>query len=396
RVSRQRRRLSGPDRRLGDLLEGADPLRGLPVRPGRLAEAHQAGAHRPLHAGPARGGPRLRGQDGDGHGPGHRPEPGAPRPAGGRRDLAADRRAGASGCQGGLPPVHAAVGGARPRDQRGAVPPPGRGRRLRSLSGHLPPEADRLPESRLRPGAGQPGAPGSVAVPGLPEALPGPGRRAVEPRRDSGRNPGGDRPDARSASGGSPAPRHGLRPRRAAGGDRLREAAGPGPGPRPLEAGPGTRPGSQAAPRFRTVRIRHAILDVVGAMDGPNPNRGRRLTMRTRVVVGILAGALALPAAVRAAPGAPVAPPADRSEVRFTIGEAALLDLLKAATPYTFNVGNAYLKVDLTLSEPRDLRLLDSKATLKVRLKGSTLPVDQILSPVFTLRHDEALNKYFV
>ncbi|HXU12270.1 MAG TPA: hypothetical protein VN898_09915 [Candidatus Binatia bacterium] len=118
--------------------------------------------------------------------------------------------------------------------------------------------------------------------------------------------------------------------------------------------------------------------------------------MRTRVVVGILAGALALPAAVRAAPGAPVAPPADRSEVRFTIGEAALLDLLKAATPYTFNVGNAYLKVDLTLSEPRDLRLLDSKATLKVRLKGSTLPVDQILSPVFTLRHDEALNKYFV
>jgi len=118
--------------------------------------------------------------------------------------------------------------------------------------------------------------------------------------------------------------------------------------------------------------------------------------MRTRAVVGILAGALALPAAGNAAPGAPAAPPADRSEVRFTIGEAALLDLLKAATPYTFNVGNAYLKVDLTLSEPRDLRLLDSKATLKVRLKGSTLPVDQILSPVFTLRHDEALNKYFV
>jgi hypothetical protein len=118
--------------------------------------------------------------------------------------------------------------------------------------------------------------------------------------------------------------------------------------------------------------------------------------MRTRAVVVILAGALALPAAVCAAPGAPAAPPADRSEVRFTIGEAALLDLIKAATPYTFNVGNAYLRVDLTLSEPRDLRLLDSKATLKVRLKGSTLPVDQILSPVFTLRHDEALNKYFV
>ncbi len=42
--------------------------------------------------------------------------------------------------------------------------------------------------------------------------------------------------------------------------------------------------------------------------------------MRTRAVVVILAGALALPAAVCAAPGAPAAPPADRSEVRFTIG----------------------------------------------------------------------------
>lgn len=118
--------------------------------------------------------------------------------------------------------------------------------------------------------------------------------------------------------------------------------------------------------------------------------------MRTAAVCVTLAGALALAAAPHAAPAVPVAPPADRSEVRFTIGEAALLDLLKAATPYTFNVGNAYLRVDLTLSEPRDLRLLDSKATLKVRLRGSTLPVDQVLSPVFTLRHDQAQNKYFV
>lgn len=121
-----------------------------------------------------------------------------------------------------------------------------------------------------------------------------------------------------------------------------------------------------------------------------------RLNMQARVVRGILAAALALFAPVDAAPVPPPAPQADRSEVHFTIGEAALLDLIKAATPYTFNVGNAYLKVDLTISEPRDLRLQDSKATLKVRLKGSNLPVDQVLSPVFTLRHDEALNKYFV
>jgi hypothetical protein len=121
--------------------------------------------------------------------------------------------------------------------------------------------------------------------------------------------------------------------------------------------------------------------------------------MRAWAVCGILAGvlALALAAAAPAAPGAaPAQPPADRSEVRFTIGESALLDWLKAATPYTFSVGNSYLKVDLTLSEPRDLRLLDSKATLKVRLKGGAIPVDQVLTPVLTLHHDDAQNRYFV
>ena len=129
--------------------------------------------------------------------------------------------------------------------------------------------------------------------------------------------------------------------------------------------------------------------------------------MRIRAVCGTLAGALAL-AFAAPAPATPAAAPAqgaaaapgvtavDRSEVRFTIGEAALLDLLKAATPYTFSVGNQYLKFDLTLSEPRDLRLTDAKATLRVRLKGNSIPVDQVLATVFTLRHDEALNSYFV
>jgi len=89
-------------------------------------------------------------------------------------------------------------------------------------------------------------------------------------------------------------------------------------------------------------------------------------------------------------------PAADRSGVRFTITEATLLDWLKAATPYTFSVGNQVLKIDLTMSEPKDLRLQDSKASFRVRLKGTTIPVDQVVAPVFLLRHDDALNKYFV
>ena len=94
------------------------------------------------------------------------------------------------------------------------------------------------------------------------------------------------------------------------------------------------------------------------------------------------------------APGRAV--PAERSEVRFTINENGLLDWLKTVTPYTFNVGNPILKFDLTLSEPRELKLLDSRATLKIRLRGSGVPLDQVLQPVFTLRHDEAQARYYV
>ena len=93
---------------------------------------------------------------------------------------------------------------------------------------------------------------------------------------------------------------------------------------------------------------------------------------------------------------APVAPPVERPEVRFTITEDALLNWLKAATPYTFSVGNQILKVDLTLSEPRDLRLQDSRATLKIRLRGASLGVDQLIQPVLALSHDAAKGKYSV
>ncbi len=116
--------------------------------------------------------------------------------------------------------------------------------------------------------------------------------------------------------------------------------------------------------------------------------------MRRWAVCLTLAGALVF-AGAAPAPPAP-APPADRSQVRFTISEAALLGFLKAATPYTFSVGNQFLKVDLTLSDPKDLRLMDSKATLRIRLKGTTVPIDQVLAATFTLRHDDALNRYYV
>jgi hypothetical protein len=120
---------------------------------------------------------------------------------------------------------------------------------------------------------------------------------------------------------------------------------------------------------------------------------------RGAVAVGIAATLAIAAFAAAAAPATPSPAPSavgERSDVRFTIGEAAVLEWIRAATPYTFSVGNSLLKVDLTLSDPRELKLLDSRATLKVRLRGSSIPVDQILQPVFVLRHDAAQSKYFV
>lgn len=122
---------------------------------------------------------------------------------------------------------------------------------------------------------------------------------------------------------------------------------------------------------------------------------GRAPLVRILACLSALGPFLLAAAAPEAAQGA--APPAaDRSEVRFTISEDALLDWAKNATPYTFSVGNQVLKIDLTLSEPRELKLLDSRATLKIRLRASGIPVDQILQPVLTLRHDEANARYYV
>jgi len=119
--------------------------------------------------------------------------------------------------------------------------------------------------------------------------------------------------------------------------------------------------------------------------------------MRDILAALAVAGSLVLAGPAPAAPQSPAPSAAlDRSEVQFAIGEDALLDWLKAVTPYTFSVRNQLLKVELTLSEPRELKLLDSRATMKIRLSGSSIPVDQVLQPLFTLRHDVARGRYYV
>jgi hypothetical protein len=102
-------------------------------------------------------------------------------------------------------------------------------------------------------------------------------------------------------------------------------------------------------------------------------------------------GASAL--AAEPAPAAP-APPAS-TEIRFTMQEGALLDVLRAATPQTITIGNSLMSTDLTLLDPRDLVLGNGRAVFKIRVKGRTIPIDQVVSPVVTVQRDPRTGQHF-
>ena len=101
------------------------------------------------------------------------------------------------------------------------------------------------------------------------------------------------------------------------------------------------------------------------------------------------------PAAAPLPPGPPAGAAPDNSDVRFTIGEASLLECLRAGAPYALTVGAQPVAVDLVLDDPSDLHLREGRATFKIRVKSRTLPIDQILSPVVSITYDRDLNKYF-
>ena len=115
-----------------------------------------------------------------------------------------------------------------------------------------------------------------------------------------------------------------------------------------------------------------------------------RLTKRALLVVAPF-----LLFALGAVPAAPPAPAPDLSEIKFTVAEGALLDCLRAATPQTVTVGSSLLSTELTFLDPSDMVLKSGKASFKIRVKGSTLPVNQIVNPVVTLDRDARSGQYF-
>ncbi len=87
--------------------------------------------------------------------------------------------------------------------------------------------------------------------------------------------------------------------------------------------------------------------------------------------------------------------PGTGPEVRFSVDQKALLDLARAATPYTITIGNNLISADLVFMEPSGLVLTDGMATMRIRVKGRKLPVDQVLRPILTIEYDSAAKKYF-
>jgi hypothetical protein len=82
-------------------------------------------------------------------------------------------------------------------------------------------------------------------------------------------------------------------------------------------------------------------------------------------------------------------------EVQLRIGEAAIMDWLRAATPYRFTVGSGLVSVDLVLSDPSDLELSEGQADLRVRIRGATIPIDETILASITVNYDRQLRKYF-
>ena len=114
---------------------------------------------------------------------------------------------------------------------------------------------------------------------------------------------------------------------------------------------------------------------------------------RSLVVMGLLAG-LAVPALAQPPAPPPAAP--DRSQIRLSLTERALTDWLKACAPYTITVNAQLFTTDLVFSDPSDVVLKDSKASFKVRVRGRTVPLDQVLNPVVSLRYDAKASQYFM
>ena len=110
-----------------------------------------------------------------------------------------------------------------------------------------------------------------------------------------------------------------------------------------------------------------------------------------------LAAALVLLFQETETPAAAQAPAqaAGDTEMQFTLDERALLDCFKAALPQTVTVGSGLFSTELIFTDPSDLVLREGSASCRVRVRGKTLPVDQVLNPTVRLERDAKTGQYY-
>ncbi len=90
-----------------------------------------------------------------------------------------------------------------------------------------------------------------------------------------------------------------------------------------------------------------------------------------------------------------VAGGAPRGEsVMMTLDRPTLLNFLRAATPYTFEVTKAGFSETLTLYNPRELRFQDGKIHLKVDCTGEPIPFNAMLEPTLAVYFDRDRNAF--
>lgn len=93
--------------------------------------------------------------------------------------------------------------------------------------------------------------------------------------------------------------------------------------------------------------------------------------------------------------GAPVlAAPARAESVVMSIDRAAALNFMRAATPWTVEVGMMGLTERFTFTNPRELRFEQGKVRLTVDCRGEPVSVSAVLQPTLTVAFDRQRNAF--
>jgi hypothetical protein len=80
--------------------------------------------------------------------------------------------------------------------------------------------------------------------------------------------------------------------------------------------------------------------------------------------------------------------------VVMTVDRPTTLNFLRAATPYSFEVGATGLTESFTLLNPRELVFEGGRMRLKIDCRGEPIPFSAVLEPTLSVTFDRQLNAF--